>query len=75
MNQRNYRQQQTTNNGQWLFDLAGLVLLGYNVYLNSQQIQAIRQSNAVQARLVGGLDEVNRELDVLNSKLKKENGQ
>lgn len=73
MSQRNY--QQNTNNMQWFFDLAGLFLLGYNVYLNAQQIQVARNSNAVQARLVSGLDEVNRELDVLNAKLKKENGQ
>ena len=63
--------QQNTNSAQWLFDLVGLFFLGYNVYLNAQQVQVGRENNAVQRRLTAGLDEVNRELDILNNKLKK----
>ena len=74
MNQRNYRRQQgNTSNFQQLFDLIGIGLLAYNSYLNSQQLQVAKVNNVLQQGVSEGLKEVNRELDILNSKLKERN--
>ena len=74
MNRRNYRQQQgNINNFQQLIDLVGLGILAYNLYLNSQQLQVAKVNNVLQQSVSEGLKEVNRELDILNCKL-KENG-
>lgn len=73
MNPRNYRRPQTTSNFRQLFDLVGLGILAYNAYLNSQQLQVARVNNTLQYNVSEGLKEVNRELDILNHKLRERN--
>lgn len=62
MNQ--YRQK---NSLQSLVDIIGLFLLGYNVYLNSKQVEANNNNTRAIAELVEGVKEVNRELDRINN--------
>lgn len=60
---RPIRQKQT---GNWFFDLIVIGVGIYGVYINTQNLRANRANAYATQQVAKGLEEVNRELDILN---------